>query len=142
MEVIGRYSNHREQEELLRDFVEMVPNGLSRANVQTKKQIHRRLRPPEIDELVDGYEAEATVYQLANDSESTEPRSHCSSNDNVSLVATVPSPPFRSNRREFSMPAVTPWPRSGSQLECDANTVRLALVRDGVRMRDCHGRER
>jgi hypothetical protein len=30
----------------------------------------------------------------------------------------------------------------GRQLGCDANTVRLALVKVGVRMRDCHGRER
>jgi hypothetical protein len=64
VEVIGRYSNHCEQGERLQDLVEMLPNGPSRAKVQTKKQTHRRLRPSEIDELVAGYKAGATVYQL------------------------------------------------------------------------------
>jgi hypothetical protein len=30
----------------------------------------------------------------------------------------------------------------GEQLGCHANTVRLALMNAGVRMRDCHGRGR
>jgi methionyl-tRNA synthetase len=47
----------------------MVPNGVSRVKIQTKKQIHRRLRPHEIDELVASYRAGATVYQLSPVSE-------------------------------------------------------------------------
>jgi len=141
-EVIGRYSNHCEQGERLRDLVEMVPNGPSRGNVQTKKQIHRRLRPPEIDQLVAGYEAGATVYQLANDF-----RIHRAT---VSLLLerkrvprrNRPLSPARIEQARVLYATGQSLAKVGSQLGCDANTVRLALVRVGVRMRDCHGRER
>ena len=120
----------------------MVPNGLPRANVQTKKQIHRRLRQREIDELVAGYRAGATVYQLAN-----EFRIH---RGTVSLLLERQRVPLRN--RPVS-PAQIEQARVlyatgqylakvGKQLGCDANTVRLALVKVGVRMRDSHGRDR
>ena len=120
----------------------MVPNGLPRANVQTKKQIHRRLRPPEIVELVAGYKVGATVYQLAERF-----RIHRGS---VSLLLERQRVPRRN--RPLSLAQIEQarvlystgqsLAKVGNQLGCDANTVRLALVRVGVRMRDCHGRER
>jgi len=142
VEVIGRYSNHCDQGERLRDLVEMVPNGLSKANIQTKRQIHRRLRPPEIDELVAGYQVGATVYQLAN-----EFRIHRST---VSLLLerrrvprrNRPLSPAQIEQAKVLYAAGQSLAKVGSQLGCDANTVRLALVRAGVRMRDCQGRER
>jgi hypothetical protein len=119
----------------------MVPNGLSKGNVQTRKQIHRRLRPPEIDELAASYLAGATVYQLAEQF-----RIHRTT---VSLLLERKRVPRRN--RPLS-PAQIEQARVlyatgqslatvGGQLGCDANTVRLALVRVGVPMRDCHGRE-
>jgi len=120
----------------------MVPNGLSRANIQTKKQIHRRLRPPEIDELVAGYRVGATIYQLA-----TEFRIHRST---VSLLLerqriprrNRPLSPTQIEQARVLYVTGQSLAKVGRQLGCDANTVRLALVRVGVRMRDRHGRER
>jgi len=119
----------------------MVPNGLPRANVQTKKQIHRRLRPPEIVELVAGYKAGATVYQLAERF-----RIHRST---VSLLLerqrvprrNRPLSPAQIEQASVLYATGQSLAKVGDQLGCDANTVRLALVRVGVRMRDCHGRE-
>jgi len=142
VEIIGRYSNHCEQGERLQHLVEMAPNGLSRADVQTKKQIHRRLRPPEIDELVASYRAGATVYQLAN-----EFQIHRAT---VSLLLerqrvprrNRPLSPAQIEKARMLYATGQSLAKVGSVLGCDANTVRLALVRVGVRMRDCQGRER
>jgi len=142
VEVIGRYSNHCDQGERLQDLVEMVPNGLPRANVQTKKQIHRRLRQREIDELVAGYRAGATVYQLAN-----EFRIH---RGTVSLLLerhrvslrNRPLSPAQIEQARVLYATGQSLAKVGKQLGCDANTVRLALVKVGVRMRDSHGRDR
>ena len=66
MELIGRYSNPFEQGERLRDLVEMVPKGSPEVSAGPRKQVHRRLRPAEIEELVAGYQAGATACQLAD----------------------------------------------------------------------------
>ena len=66
MELIGRYSNPFEQGERLRDLVEMVPKGSPEVSAGPRKQVHRRLRPAEIEELVTGYQAGATACQLAD----------------------------------------------------------------------------
>jgi len=142
VEVIGRFSNHCDQGERLRELLEMVPSGPRRAISQTRKQIHRRRRPPEIDELVAGYQAGSTVYQLAERF-----RIH---RGTVSLILERQRVPLRN--RPLS-PAQIEQARVlyatgqslakvGTQLGCDPNTVRLVLVGVGVRMRDCHGRER
>jgi hypothetical protein len=120
----------------------MVPNGLSKGNLQTRKQIHRRLRPPEIDALAASYLAGATVYQLAEQF-----RVHRTT---VSLLLERKSAPRRN--RPLSPTQIEQarvlyatgqsLAKVGKQLGCDANTVRLALLRADVRMRDCHGRDR
>jgi DNA-binding CsgD family transcriptional regulator len=66
VEVIGRYSNHSEQGELLRRLLEIVPDGPRKAKIQTRKQVQRRLRPREIDDLVTAYQAGISVYELAD----------------------------------------------------------------------------
>jgi site-specific DNA recombinase len=142
VEVIGRYSNHCEQGERLRDLVEMLPNGPSRAKVQTKKQIHRRLRRSEIDELLAGYKAGATVYQLAE--------RFGIHRETVSLLLereriprrNRPLSPVQIEQARELYATGQSLAKVGGQLGCDANTVRIALVRVGVRMRDCRGRER
>ena len=65
-EVSGRYSNPFEQGERLRDLIEMVPKGSPEVSVGPRKQVHRRLCPAEIEELVAGYQAGATACQLAD----------------------------------------------------------------------------
>ena len=66
VEVSGRYSNPFEQGERLRDLIEMVPKGSPEVSVGPRKQVHRRLRPAEIEELVAGYQAGATACQPAD----------------------------------------------------------------------------
>jgi hypothetical protein len=65
VEVMGRYSNLCDQGERLRELLEMVPKGPSGRISRTNRQRQRRLRGPEINELVAGYLAGATVYELA-----------------------------------------------------------------------------
>ena len=66
VELIGRYSNPYEQGERLRDLTEMVPKGSPEASASPRKQVHRRLRPAEIEKLVAGYRAGATLCELAD----------------------------------------------------------------------------
>jgi hypothetical protein len=52
VEVMGRYSNLCDQGECLRGLLEMVPGGLPGTFLRTLTQRQRRLRSPEIDDLV------------------------------------------------------------------------------------------
>jgi hypothetical protein len=65
VEVIGTYSNHSDQEERVRNLLQMVPLGHPEVNPQTRKQVQRRLRGREIDELVRNYQKGLGVYELA-----------------------------------------------------------------------------
>lgn len=142
VDLVGRYSNHFDQGERLRSLIEMVPNGVSQVNVRTKRQVHRRLRPHEIDELVVGYRAGATVYELAN--------LFRINRTTVSLVLerqnvprrNRPFSPTQIQQAQVLYAAGQSLAKAGKQLGCDASTVRLALLRVGVRMRDTHGRDR
>jgi len=67
VEVIGRYSNHLEQGELLEHVLNSVPEGAPGPKTPTRKQVHRRLRDDQIDDLVAKYKRGYTVYQLANE---------------------------------------------------------------------------
>jgi len=142
VEVIGRYSNHCDQGERLQRLLKVVPNGSAQVNVGTRKQVHRRLRLAEIEELVAGYLAGATVYQLA-----TRFRIHRAT---ASLLLerqgvarrNRPLSPAQIDQAIELYATGQSLANVGRQLGCDANTVRLALVKGGVRMRDCQGRER
>jgi hypothetical protein len=119
----------------------MVPSGSQTVKTRTK-QIHRRLRPDAIDQLVAGYQAGSTVYQLADQF-----RIHPST---VSKVLERQGVPRRN--RPLSPAQITQAAelyatgqslvRVGKQLGCDGSTARLALIKAGVQMRDCQGRER
>ena len=141
MKLIGRYSNPFEQGERLRDLIEMVPRGSPEVSAGTRKQVHRRLRPAEIEELVAGHQAGATAYQLAD-------RFRIHSTTVLSLLERQSV--ARRNRRLSSTQidqarelyvAGQSLAKVGKQLGCHANTVRLVLLKAGVRMRDCQGRE-
>jgi hypothetical protein len=95
-----------------------------------------------IDKLVAGYKAGATVYQLAN-----EFRIHRATVSWLLERQRVPRgnrplSPAQIEQASVLYAAGQSLAKVGSQLGCDANTVRLTLLRIGVRMRDCHGRER
>ena len=66
VEVMGRYSNHADQGELVSAIRDSVPATPRRPEISTTKQVHRRLRPDLVDDLVAGYEGGRTVRQLAD----------------------------------------------------------------------------
>jgi len=65
VEVLGRYSKQTPNLEKLQELLELVPSGGTPAP-RRAKQVHRRLREPEIVELVTSYLAGSTVYELAD----------------------------------------------------------------------------
>jgi hypothetical protein len=52
VEVLGRYSNLRDQGERIRALLDIAPEGPATPLVRTAKQIQRRLKPLEIDTSV------------------------------------------------------------------------------------------
>jgi hypothetical protein len=62
---MGRYLNPSDQGERLHDLLQIVPSRPKTVNARTKKAVHRRLRPEQVEELVIGYKTGSTVYQLA-----------------------------------------------------------------------------
>jgi predicted DNA-binding protein YlxM (UPF0122 family) len=66
VEVIGRYSNHPDQGELLEEVLGLDPVGGVQPKTPTKRQVHRRLREAQIEDLVEAYKHGFTVYQLAD----------------------------------------------------------------------------
>lgn len=139
---MGRWSNHSEQGERLQALVELVPSGPIQPIVRTKKQNQTRLRPAEIAELVVGYRDGATVYELAKRF-----RVH---RDTVSKLLERqgvarrgrPLSPFQIDQAVSLYAGGQSLAKIAPQLECDPGTVRLALIKTGVRLRDCHGRDR
>ena len=65
MEVLGRYSNLRDQGERIQTLLQIVPEGTPEVNLRTPRQVQRRLRPDEVTELVASYEAGEIVKELA-----------------------------------------------------------------------------
>ena len=142
MEVLLAYSNHSDQGERIRTLLEMVPAGPLTPKTQTRKQIHRRLRPTEVGELVTGYQTGATVYELG--------RKYGISRNTVSSLLEREGVPRRN--RPLSQAQIEQavelyaigqsLATIGAQLGCDPNTVRLALLKAGIRMRNSHGKKR
>lgn len=64
MELLGRYSKHTRSLEKFQELLELVPSGGPPAP-RKARQTQRRLREPEVEELVAGYLAGSTAYELA-----------------------------------------------------------------------------
>ncbi|MEI9914056.1 MAG: hypothetical protein WDN66_03685 [Candidatus Saccharibacteria bacterium] len=65
VEVLGRYSNLSDQAKRVRKVLEIVPDGSSKVNVRTPKQRQHRLKPAEIQDLIKNYKAGIGVLDLA-----------------------------------------------------------------------------
>jgi transposase-like protein len=65
VEVLGRYSNLRDQGERIQTLLQIVPEGASEVNLRTPRQVQRRLSPDETSKLIAGYEAGDHVKELA-----------------------------------------------------------------------------
>jgi hypothetical protein len=139
---MGRWSNLFDQGERLQTLVDIEPSGPIGHNSGTSKQIHKRLRTSQVTELVAGYEAGATVYELADQFRI--------SRGTVSSLLERRGVPRRGKPLDPSqiMRAVRLYLSGQSlakiapPLKCDPGTVRLALLRSGIKMRDSHGRDR
>jgi hypothetical protein len=140
VEVLGRYSNHSDQGERIEALLEIALPPLRTIKTRTTKQIHRRLRPPEITELVKAYQGGKTVYELA--------QQFSVHRNNVSKLLKREGVLLRWRSLSASQIelAVELYQAGQSaamiahQFACDPGTVRLALIKSGVKMRDSHGR--
>jgi hypothetical protein len=139
---MGRYLNPSDQGERLHDLLQIVLSRAKTVNTRTPKAIHRRLRPSHVEQLVAGYQAGSTLYQLAEQfrinratvSKLLERQGVPRRNSPLSLAQVELATELYA--AGLSLVSV------GNQLGCDGSTVHLALRKAGVRMRDCHGRER
>ena len=66
MEVLGRYSNLRDQRESIRELLEAVPEGSASVDPKTSKQFLHRLEPNEIDQTR-AYESGSTLAEVTRD---------------------------------------------------------------------------
>jgi hypothetical protein len=64
-EVLGRYSNHADQGKRISRVLQMVPQEPLEPITRTIRQVHRRLLPAQIDELVACYQGGATLRELS-----------------------------------------------------------------------------
>jgi hypothetical protein len=141
VEVMGRWSNLSDQGERLQALVEMVPSGPIGPKVRTPKQRIRHLDLAAAAELVAGYEAGATIDQLA-----TQFQIHADTVTRHLKRAQVPRRyrPLTDDQVKTALELCAmgqSLAMVGEQLGCHGNTVRLALIRAGVARRDSHGQE-
>lgn len=142
VEVLGRYLNPCDQGERIHDLLQIVPSSSKTVNVRTPKAIYRRLRPEQVEELVIGYQAGSTVYQLADQFRI-----------NRGTVSRLLERQCIPRRRHPISPAQIGQATQlyatglslvsvGRQLGCNGSTIHLALRKAEVPMRDTHGRYR
>jgi transposase-like protein len=117
----------------------MAPSGPSKPISRTIKQIQRRLRGPEIDELVAGYQGGATVYELAEQF-----GVHRSTVSDVLERQGVarrfgPLSPAQVATASSLYEGGLSLAKVGQQLGCHATTVREALTKAGVEIRPRNG---
>ena len=142
VEVMGRYLNPSDQGERLRQVLEMVPKGHRTPIPRTPKQIHRRLQPAQVDEIVSRYLGGATLKELGN-----EYQVH-----RTTISELLEQRGVQRRYRSLSLDQVTQavklyesglsLVRVGQVLQVNSGTVWQALKRQGVPLRDCHGRTR
>jgi DNA-directed RNA polymerase specialized sigma24 family protein len=65
VEVLGRYSNLRDQGERVQAVLQIVQEVTPEVNPRTPRQVQRRLRPDELTELIASYQAGEEVKELA-----------------------------------------------------------------------------
>jgi hypothetical protein len=140
VEVMGRYLNPSDQGERLRHILETVPSGPQTPIPRTPKQIHHRLQPAQVDEVVHRYLAGATLKELGKQyqvhrttiSELLEQRGVQRRYRSLSLDQVADAVKLY----ESGLSLV----RVGEILRVNSGTVWQALKRNGVPLRDCHGR--
>ncbi len=119
---------------------EIVPSGSPGAEIPTRRQAHRRLRPDEIRELVAGYQAGSTVYELARQF-----RIHRTTVSDLLkqegvLLRLAPLSPAQVGRIINLYGEGLSLVNVGTEIGCSPDTVSKVLKDSGVERRDPHGR--
>ena len=139
MEVSGRYSNHADQENRIREVLQLQLSGSPKAKTQTPRRVQRRLSADEVEALLGSYERGSPVNVLAKEFEihrstvldhlnrSTARRRYPALDDDGVQTAE------QLYRTGLSLRDV------GLVLKVHASTVRSVLLRAGISLRDQHG---
>jgi DNA-binding CsgD family transcriptional regulator len=138
---MGRWLNRSDQGERLQALVDMVPSGPIEPKVRTSKQRVRPLDPAVAAELVAGYQAGATVYQLADQF-----HIHRDTVTKHLKRAQIPrrNRPLTRDQVKRAMDlyaAGQSLARIAPKLGCQPSTVWSSLRKAGVQLRDPQGRE-
>jgi hypothetical protein len=139
---MGRYLNHSDQGERLRALLEIVPSGSQTAKTRTRKQVCRRLKSSEVDELLTDYKAGAPIKALVaryKIDQSTVTKHVKRAGVRLRLPALLPEEVEEASRLYRSGQSLR---QVGSYFGVRDTTIRTALLRAGVKMRDSQGRER
>lgn len=139
VEFLLRCANRPYQEKRLRELLARAPTVVSEPARRPQRRVQRRLNSTEVGELIIGYQAGRTVYELAEQFQIKR--------DTVSRHLERAGVP---RRRQPLMPAEVDqalrWYQDGlsapsiaTKLACDPDTVRRVLRKEGVPLRDRNG---
>ena len=132
-----------DQEERVRDVLQIVPSKRKRVNTPTRNAVHRRPRPAHVEELAAEYQAGLTATSWRSSSRTNrETVSNLLEREGVPRRNRPLSPAQIKRATELYATGLS-MVRVAQQLGwCDTSTVRLALLKAEVRTRDCQGRDR
>ena len=142
MEVLGRYSNHADQEKRIREVLLLELSRPPKLKTQTLRRAQRPLSADELDALLESYERGTPVNMLADRFHIH--RSTVLDHLNRSTVRRrYPALDDRGIRTAKQLYGGGLSLRDvGLTLEVHASTVRTALLNAGVPLRDHQGRKR
>ena len=142
MEVLGRYSHHSEQGEHVERLFEIVLLQPNSVKTRTIRQIQKRLRPDEVDQLVTDYTEGAKLADVAlkfmiNKSTASKLLESRGVTRRYRKLSQIERPKLVDLYQSGQSLA-----KIGDQFDVDPGTIRYHLLRSGVVLRDGHGRER
>jgi lambda repressor-like predicted transcriptional regulator len=140
VELLGRYSNWTNWTDRLEGLGKARQLGRPQASI--RRATVRRLSEPQLTELVAGYEAGASVYDLA---ERFKIHRQTVSQHLHRLGVTMRNQGLDEQQVDHAAVLYQQgWSlaRIAKRHHVEPGTVRLALLSQGVRMRDTHGRQR
>lgn len=139
VEVLGRYSNHADQQKRLRHLLQIEPEPPERSKPRTPKRVCKKLSPEDIRQLVEAYRSGQLVEQIAND-------------------LAIDQWTVQKHARRAALPRRSPrlGPRQleeardlyesgrslkwlGTHFNVSPETVRAAFIRNGIRLRKRRG---
>jgi DNA-directed RNA polymerase specialized sigma24 family protein len=139
VEVLGRYSNLRDQGERIQDLLEMVPSGPRQAKVRTLRRVQHRLRSDEVEELLTRYRTGgkvgelATIFGVHRDTVSEILDRHAVTRRQLGIPPELVEKVIAAYRSGSSLATI------GAEMSVDPGTVALTLRKAGVQPRPRRG---